>query len=59
LEPTFAATFLNGLSRWNCPSEEFNKRFEESARQITRWMTTITVLIALIGLMGAWGTFVQ
>jgi hypothetical protein len=36
---------------------ENEKRFEESTRQIAVWLGLITVLIALIGSMGAWGMF--
>ena len=33
------------------------KRLEQVARQLTLWLGLISVLIALIGSMGAWGMF--
>lgn len=38
--------------------EQTDRRFEQQTKQIGRWMTVITVLITLIGPVGAWGTFV-
>ena len=37
--------------------DRIDVRFEQSTRQITVWLGLITVLIALIGSMGAWGMF--
>ncbi|MDA3951222.1 MAG: hypothetical protein PF508_18590 [Spirochaeta sp.] len=37
--------------------EHMEKQFERSTRHISLWLALITVLMMLVGSMGAWGTF--